>query len=399
MTDFIFNTPTKVVFGKNSEAQLGTLVQEQGAKKVLVHFGSGSAERSGLLGRVEKVLAEAGVAFVRLGGVVPNPELALVREGVELCRKEGVDFILAVGGGSVIDSAKAIAYGVPAECDVWDFFVGKASLTKALPVGCVLTIAAAGSEMSNSSVITNTETKEKRGINTELGRCKFAVMNPELTKTLPPFQTAAGVADILMHTLERYFTPEEEPMQITDEIAEGLLRSVIDQGRLLMREPENYEARAEIMWAGALSHNGLTGAGAGAGDWACHQMGHELSGKFGLTHGASLAAVWGSWARYVYMVRPARFAQLAVNVLGVAPQDSEEATALAGIEEMEEFFWAIEMPTNLFEAGVELSDEDLEDMAVRCTFYGKRTIGGLKPLGKDDITAIYRMARDAGAED
>ncbi len=398
MTDFVFNTPTKVVFGENSEAQLGALVKEQGAKKVLLHFGGGSVERSGLLDRVEASLGEAGVGFVRLGGVVPNPELALVRQGVALCRQEGVDFILAVGGGSVIDSAKAIAYGVPAACDVWDFFEGRASVEKALPVGCVLTIAAAGSEMSNSAVLTNAETHEKRGLGSELGRCRFAVMNPALTKTLPPYQTAAGVADILMHTLERYFTPEEDTLQITDEIAEGLLRTVMDNGRKLMRDPEDDKARAEVMWAGALSHNGLTGAGAGAGDWACHQLGHELSAKFGLTHGASLAAVWGSWARYVYKTRPGRFAQLAVNVLGVQPQKSDEATALAGIEEMEEYFWAIEMPTNLTEAEITLSDEDLEDMAVRCTFYGKRSIGGLKKLEKEDIAAIYRMAWEAGAE-
>ncbi len=394
MTNFLYNAPTKVVFGKNTETQVGALLQELGVKKVLLHYGGESATRSGLLQKVEKTMEEAGVPYCSLGGVVPNPQLGLVREGVALCRKENVDFILAVGGGSVLDSAKAIALGAVADCDVWEFFEQSESPVTCLPVGVVLTIAAAGSEMSNSAVITNEETKVKRGIRNDLVRCKFAVMNPELTKTLPPEQTAAGVADVLMHTLERYLTPEEHTMMVTDALAEGLLRTVMLCGRHLMRAPSNYHARAEVMWAAALSHNGLMEAGNGSGDWACHQLSHELSAAYDLTHGAALTAVWGSWARYVYKENVERFAKLAVQVLEVEPLDSDEETALAGIEELEEFFWAMELPTNMAEAGLNLAEEDIQELAKRCTYYGKRTIGGIKSLGEEDIAAIYRLAAE-----
>ena len=392
MINFVYNTPTKVVFGKGVENETGQLLKEQGAKKVLVHYGGSSAERSGVLARVCEAVEQAGIACVKLGGAQPNPHLALVQEGIALCRKEGVDFVLAVGGGSAIDSAKAIAYGVPAKGDVWDFFLRKATVETALPIGAVLTIAAAGSEMSNSCVITNEETAEKRGLSTEWGRCRFAVMNPELTMTLPAYQTAVGVADILMHTMERYFTPET-PMMMTDGMAESLLRTVMENGRILTRKPDNYEARAEVMWAGSLSHNGLMGCGGGPGDWACHQIAHEISAKYDLAHGAALTSIWGSWARYVCKDWQGRFAKFAHNAMEVEPQGSEKEMAQTGIEAMEEFFWSLELPTTIAEAGIEMSDADLQDMAVRCTYGHTRTVGALKKLGEKEIADILKMAR------
>lgn len=376
---------------------VGQLVKEQGCHKVLVHFGGESAKKSGLLNRVFASLRDAGIEYVELGGVVPNPHLALVYEGIEMCKKENVDLLLAVGGGSVIDSAKAIAYGAAnPSVDVWEYYMGKAVPKAALPVGAVLTIAAAGSEMSNSSVITNEKTHEKRGYGHDiLGRCRFAVMNPELTLTLPDYPTACGCADIAMHTLERYFT-SEGTMQITDSIAEALLRTVMENARTLTRQPKNYEARAEVMWAGSLSHNGLTGAGGGDGDWATHQLGHELSGLFDLAHGAALTAVWGSWARYVYKKNPARFAGLGINVLELPAEGSVEEVALASIEEMEDFFWGLGLPTSLQEAGLQLDDEKIHELAVRCSRGGKRTIGGFMPLNQQDIEAIYQMAQAEG---
>ena len=272
--NFEYFTPTKVVFGKDAEAQTGSLIQAQNCKKVLVHFGGSSAKKSGLLDRVFTSLKTAGIEYVTLGGVVPNPRLSKVYEGIELCKKEKVDFILAVGGGSVIDSAKAIGYGMANECDVWNLYEGKVKATGCLPVGVILTIAAAGSEMSNSSVITNENGWLKRGYSSDYGRCKFAIMNPELTYTLPQYQTESGCTDILMHTMERYFTTERS-MEVTDNISEGLMRSVIHNAKILMDEPQDYNARAEIMWAGSLSHNGLTGCGS-VGDWASHQLEHEL---------------------------------------------------------------------------------------------------------------------------
>lgn len=394
MVNFTYYTPTRVEFGKGAEAMVGALVKEQGCKKALVHYGSQSARKSGLLDRVFASLKEAGVDFVELGGVVPNPHLSLVYEGIELCKKEGVDFLLAVGGGSVIDSAKAIAYGVAGgAADVWDYYTGKAEPMDALPVGAVVTIAAAGSEMSRSSVITDEKTKEKRGYNHDiLGRCRFALMNPELTLTLPAYPTACGCADIMMHTLERYFTAETT-MEITDSIAEALLRTVMENSRILTRDPGNYKARAEIMWAGSLSHNGLTGAGGGHGDWAVHQLGHELSGPFDLAHGAALTALWGSWARYVYKQNPARFARLAVNVLELPLEGSVEEIALAAIEELEDFFWGLDLPVSIGDAGIELDDAGLHKLAVACSRGGKRTIGNFMKLGEKDMEEIFRMAK------
>ena len=392
MLNFEYYTPTKVVFGKDTEKQAGELVKAFGGTKVLVHFGGQSAKKSGLLDRICNSLEEAGLSYVTLGGVVPNPHLSKVYEGIELCKKEGVDFILAVGGGSVIDSGKAIGYGVANEGDVWDFYAKKRTAKACLPIGAVLTIAAAGSEMSNSSVITNEDGWLKRGYNDDVCRCKFAVMNPELTYTLPAYQTASGCVDILMHTMERYFTKAENTM-LTDSVAEGLMRTVIYNAKVLAEDPENYDARAQVMWAGSLSHNGLTGCGT-EGDWASHQLEHELGGMFDVAHGAGLAAVWGSWARYVYKEKPARFAQFAANVFNI-PWDSSnlEQMALDGIQAMEAFYRSIHMPTSLAELGVNPTEEQIQELAKKCSFMGKRTVGTFKVLQIPDMEAIYRMAR------
>ena len=393
MLDFTYYTPTKVVFGKHTEEQVGRLTAEQGAKKALVHFGGQSAQKSGLLDRVAESLHAAGVETVLLGGVKPNPRLSLVYEGIDLCRKEGVDFLLAVGGGSVIDSAKAIGYGLANEGDVWDFYEKKRQPSACLPVGVVLTIAAAGSEMSDSSVITKEEGGLKRSVKSDLSRPRFAVMNPELTYTLPPYQTASGCTDILMHTMERYFTPRQgQGAEFTDGLAESLLRTVMASARVLRDDPLNYDARAHVMWAGSLSPNGLTGCGT-LGDWATHQLEHELGGMFDVAHGAGLAAMWGSWARYVYREDPARFARFARNVMGLCDVGSQEQTALAGIEAFEGFLRDIRMPVNLPQLGLEVTDAQIDELAYKCTFMGKRTIGSFKVLGEEDIKAIYRMAR------
>ena len=390
--NFEYYTPTKVVFGKDTEQQAGGLVKAFGGTKVLVHYGQGSVVRSGLLDRVCASLETEGIPYVTLGGVVPNPRLSLVREGIALARREKVDFLLAVGGGSAIDSAKAIGYGVPYEGDVWDLYLKKEVPRTALPLGVVITIAATGSEMSNSSVITNEDGWKKRGINSDLGRPRFAVMNPELTETLPEWQTMSGCTDIMMHTLERYFSHEKDT-ELTDYLAEGLLKTVMHQAKVLLRDPSDYNARAEVFWAGSLSHNGLTGCGR-AGDWACHQLEHELSGMFDVTHGAGLAAIWGSWARYVYHSDMDRFVKLSVNVLGI-PMDYENPgrTVLEGIEAMEEFFRSIHMPTNISELGIELTDEQIGELAYKCSFEETRTIGGIMKLGRKDMEEIYRMAR------
>ena len=392
--DFTYYTPTKVVFGRGAENKTGELVAGLGCKKTLLHYGGGSAERTGLLGRIRESLREAGVSFVELGGVVPNPRLSLVNEGIELCRREGVDFILAVGGGSVIDSAKAIAYGAADEerGDVWDFYARRRVPRACLPVGSVLTIAAAGSEMSCSSVITDEATETKRGYGNDLCRPKFAVMNPELTMTLPAYQTACGCVDILMHTMERWFGGGGR-MELTDGIAAALMRTVIRNAKILVSEPENYDARAEVMWAGSLSHNGLTGCGTDGGDWATHQLEHEIGALFDVAHGAGLAAVWGSWARYVYKENPARFAQFTTEVMGLQPAATDEETALAGIAAMEEFYRELKMPVTIRELGIEPTGAQLKEMAEKCAakFEGGAA-GTMKKLSAEDMEKIFRAA-------
>ena len=393
MNDFTYFAPTKVVFGKGAEGQVGKLCKEQGATKVLVHFGGGSAKRSGLLDRVCAALEEEGLPYVTLGGVVPNPRLSLVYEGIELCRREGVDFLLAVGGGSVIDSCKAIGYGLANDFDVWELFDKKRAAAGCAPVGAVLTIAAAGSEMSDSTVITKDEGELKRGYNSNYCRCKFAVLNPELTYTLPEYQTACGVTDIMMHIMERYFV-NVETMTVTDTMAEAVIRDVLRYGKAALEDPRDYRARAEIMWAGSLAHNGLLCAGGPNGDWASHQIEMELSGMFGVAHGAGLAAIWGSWARYVLDAKPQRFAQFAYRIFDLPQTGDPAADGLRGIEAMEDYYRSIRMPVNLRELGVgELTEEQIDELAEKCTYFGRRTIGQFKVLGKEDIKAIYRMAQ------
>ena len=392
MGNFQYYTPTKIVFGRGAEEQTGQLAAEQGCKKVLVHYGGGSVVRSGLLERICRSLDAAGISYVSLGGVVPNPRLSLVYEGIRLARKEQVDFILAVGGGSVIDSAKAIGYGVANEGDVWDFYEKRRTAKACLPIGVVLTIAAAGSEMSDSSVITKEEGWLKRGYSSNYARARFAVMNPELTMTLPKYQTASGCVDIMMHTMERYFNHSEN-MEMTDGISEHLLRTVMKNAKILMNEPDNYQARAEVMWAGSLSHNGLTGCGTGGGDWASHQLEHELGGMFDVAHGAGLAAVWGSWARYVMDAEPERFAKFAVNVMGVEPEAEKLKTAQKGIEAMEDFYRALDMPVCIGDMGIELTEEQMRELAEKCSHFGKRTIGCIKKLDQEDMYRIYKEAR------
>lgn len=393
MKDFNYYAPTEVVFGKESEEQVARLVKKYGGTKVLVHYGGQSAIRSGLLPKIFDLLNQAGIDFVKLGGVVPNPRLSLAQKGIELCRKEGVDFILAVGGGSVIDSSKCIAYGVPYEGNVWDFYLGKAKATAMLPLAAVLTIPAAGSEMSESSVITNEDGDVKLGYSNNLSRPKFAIMNPCRTFTLPPYQTAAGVTDMMMHTMERYFTKDDD-MDLTTDLAEALLRSMKNAVFAVLKNPEDYRYRAQIMWGGSLMHNGLTGCGV-SDDWATHQLEHELSGMFDVTHGAGLAAVWPSWARYVMHENVSRFVRFVVNVMDV-PNDftDPEGTALKGIEAMERFYHAIGMPINIKELiGRDITDAEIKEMTRKCSRDNKATCGCLKVLKAKDMEAIYQMAR------
>lgn len=391
MNNFEFCTPTRVIFGKDTQLQVGKIIKEYGFKKVLVHYGSGSVKQSGLLNQVTDSLETEGISFVSLGGVRPNPSLSLVREGIELCLKEKVDFILAVGGGSVIDSGKCIADGAAnPDIDVWKFFTKEEELKKALPHGNILTLAASGSEMSNSCVISNDDGGFKRGCNSQLHRPLFAICNPELTYSVSKFQTACGTVDIMMHTLERYLTPDTDT-PLTDRIAEGLIKTVMEAGMIADQEPDNYEARAALMWSGSVSHNNMTGIGR-TFFMQVHQLEHELSGMYpNVAHGAGLSALFCSWARYIYKENVSRFAQLATRVWGMDMNfENPEATALAGIDAFEDYFRRLEIPVSLLELDVD--EEKLEEMAQKCTFFGKRTLPGIKELGKQEILDIYRMA-------
>ncbi len=392
MNPFNYFTPTKVVFGKNTEAEVGKLVKAQACKKVLIHYGSGSVVRSGLLDRVKASLDKENIDYIELGGAVPNPRLSLVYEGIELAEKEGVDFILAVGGGSAIDSAKAIGYGVANEGDVWDFYDYKRKATGCLPIGVILTLAATGSEMSDSSVITKEEGWVKRGYSSDFSRPVFAIMNPELTMTLPDYQTACGCTDILMHTMERYFSNGGH-MEITDSVAEALMRTVMKNAVILRDEPKNYDARAEIMWAGSLSHNGLTGCGNDGGDWATHKLEHEIGGLYDVAHGAGLAAVWGSWARYVCDSCLDRFYRFATNVMLIEDTGDEKQVALEGIKAMEKFFVSINMPISFKDMNLDPSEEDMKLMAHKCYVGTGGPFGSAKKLSEEDMLAIYEMAR------
>lgn len=391
MENFEFYAPTRMIFGKGTHLQVGKLIREYGFKKVLVHFGGGSVKKSGLLDQIQTSLKAEGIAYVLFGGVQANPVLSMAREGIALCRKENVDFVLAVGGGSVIDSSKCIANGAGnPDMDVWKFHMKEAVPRKALPVGVILTLAAAGSEMSASCVITNEENGLKRGFNSVTHRPLFSICNPELTYTVSRFQTGCGTVDIMMHTLERYFSQGEDT-PLTDRIAEGLLKTVIEAGRTADQRPDDYEARAALMWAGSLSHNDLTGAGRTV-FMQVHQLEHELSGMDDrIAHGAGLSALWASWARYVYRHNISRFARYAVNVWNLDMDfEHPEKTALAGIRATEKFFCELNMPVTLKELGV--SPSSFKEMAEKCSDHGKRTLTGVKELDEADMIRIYEMA-------
>ena len=382
-----YYTPTHVYFGESAEDKVGEVLKEQGASKVLLHFGTGSVKKSGLLERVETKLDEAGIAYTELGGAVPNPRVSLVRKGIELYKSEGCDFILAVGGGSVLDSAKAIGYGIYGGGDVWDFYCGKRKVEGTAPVGVVLTLSATGSEMSDSSVITNDETDPtyKRGVNTDFGRIKFALLDPKLTATVSKYQTASGSTDIMMHTLERYFH-QGYALDLTDQMSFTLLKEVMKWTPIALKDPDDYDARANLMWCGSLSHNGLMAAGnANKGDWACHQIEHELSAEYDVAHGAGLAAIWGSWARYVLDEGPERFAKLGEGVFG-------ESDPLRTIEKFEEFFRSIDMPTDIKGLGLDFDEEACRTAALGVTFQNARTVGSFKVLNTEDLFNIYMMA-------
>lgn len=393
MENFVQYAPTEVIFGKGTENQTGEEVKKWGGSRVLLVYGGGSAVRSGLIGRVEQSLTEAGLAYEAFGGVKPNPRLAFAEEGVQKALAFGADFILAVGGGSAIDTAKAIAHGTAnPEEKLWDIWTRKVPLTRSLPVAAVLTIPAAGSEMSDSAVLTNEEIGKKAGINTPFNRCRFAVMNPELAATLPAYQVACGVTDIMMHTMERYFIPGIQ-CEMTDCIAEGLLRTVIRNGAKVYENPADYDAMAEVMWCGSLSHNNLTECGRGK-DFSVHKLGHALSARYDVAHGASLAAVWGSWARYLYQDQAlGRFVQFAKNVWGISGEGkSEQETALAGIEKTEEFFRSIGMPVSLSQLGVQPGEQERMELSLDATMGDTVKLTRIRPLGAKEVNEIYQMA-------
>ncbi len=388
MENFTFINPTKIVFGKEVENQAGAEVAPF-AKKVLLHFGGGSVVKSGLLDRVRASLKAAGIEAVELGGVKPNPRVTLVREGIDLCRKHGIGFVLAVGGGSVIDSAKAIAVGVPHSGDVWEFYEYTASPAKALDVGVILTIPAAGSESSSSSVVSNEELQLKRGLTSELLRPRFALMNPTLTSTLPAYQTACGAADIMAHIMERYFTNTRD-VDFTDRLCEAGLRTVIRNVPLALASPDDYASRAEIMWVGSVAHNDLFGTGR-VGDWGSHSIEHEISAIYDVAHGAGLAVVFPAWMRHVYKNDVSRFVQFATRVWGIEnDQYHPERTALAGIDALEAFFRSIGLPVRLSEMNVPA--DKIGEMALKCTQKGKGTTGNFVKLDTKAVAAILTSA-------
>ena len=388
MLDFTICTPTEAVFGRDTENKTGEMLVKYGAKKVLLHYGGGSVKRSGLYDRIVASIKAAGVEYVELGGVQPNPRLKLVKEGLELCKKENVDFLLAVGGGSVIDSVKAIAVGMYYDGDVWDFYTGKAKPERSMPIGVVLTIPAAGSEGSNSSVITNEDGNWKRGLTSEIFRPDFAIYNPELTYTLPPYQTAAGATDIMAHVMERYFTNTPDVNYI-DMLSEATLKTIVRQAPVVIEDPNDYEARAEIMWASTIAHNNQLGIGR-VGDWSSHQMEHELSGIYDVAHGAGLAVVFPAWMTYVYKQDVMRFCRFAVEVFGCEMDYFQpERTALAGIAALKNFFRSIGMPVTLEELGVK--DDRIAEMAGKVKM--GETLGSFVKLTVDDVVKIFELMK------
>lgn len=391
MNDFRYWAPTEVIFGKDAENKTGEVAVKYGRKALLV-YGMSSAKKSGLLDRVEESLKKSDIEYKEFGGAVSNPTLSHAREGIKEALDFGADLIIGIGGGSAIDTAKAIAHGAAnPEYDLWDIWTKKVPLTKSLAHGAVLSMAAAGSEMSDSAVLTNEEIHKKSGINTDFNRCRFAIMNPSLEETLSKEQIAAGVTDIMMHTMERYFIPGVYE-GITDEIAEGLLRSVIENGRKIVDNPKDYDAMGEVFWASSLSHNNLTECGRGK-DFSVHKFGHALSAKYNATHGASLSAVWGAWAETLYEGAIDRFARFAKKVWGIENEDKKVA-AKAGIIKTVEFFKSIQMPVNLKELGINASDEDIKALALDATMNDTIKLSRIRPIGAKEAEEIFKKASD-----
>ena len=388
MNNFVFWSTTKVVFGADTVDLTGKEIKAFGGTNALIFYGTGSAEKSGVLDAVKKSLEAEGIKYSCVGGVQINPLVEFAQKAVDEHRDKGIDFILGVGGGSVIDTAKVVAHGLASpDVPLWDFMTLKTEVVSSLPVGVVLTIAAAGSETSTSSVLTNHTLGIKRGINTQFNRPMFAIMDPALTYTLPPRHTACGVTDILMHTLDRYFAPDSDNA-VTDELAEALMRVVVKYGKTVMEKPNDYKARSELMWAGSLSHNGLTGLGQTL-DFAVHQLGHAISGKYDIPHGESLSIAWPAWARYVYRDDLPRFARYARTVWGVQDTD-DKAAALAGIAATIEFFRMLNMPVTLTESVGDKCKNDVEFLANLCTYNQTRTIGSFKVLAYNAIREIFQ---------
>ena len=387
MKDFIYYAPTKVFFGKDKHKEIGKIIKEYGYDNIMLQYGQGSIKKSGLYDEVMASLAEYDIKVVEMGGVEPNPKLSFVREAVEVAKENNVQMILAVGGGSVLDSSKYTAAGACCDCDPWDFPSGKVKVEKSLPVGCILTIAAAGSEMSSSAVITNMDINMKRGFNSDFNRCKFAVMNPELTYSVSKYQTACGIVDIMAHTMERYFIPCEST-DITDRIAESILKATISAGATLMENPGDYDARANMMWVSSLSHNDLTGCGR-QNALPVHQLEHALSGEYDeIAHGAGLAVLFPAWAKYIYKHDIPRFAQFARRVWDCT-QDDDEAAAVCGIEKMSEYFKSIGMPTCLADFGLDESCTDR--LSELCTFGRQRVVKSIIDMDYDVIKEIFEM--------
>ncbi len=390
MLPFTYYAPTRMIFGRDTHLTAGEVIASHGYKRVLLHYGGGHIKKTGLYDTVQASLAAAGLSVVELGGVQPNPVLSLVRQGMELCKSEHVELILAVGGGSVIDSAKAIATGVGMDCDPWPYFLKQGTPDKALPVGVMLTLSAAGSEMSASCVISNEDGQLKRGFSADTNRPLFSICNPELTHTVDKYQTACGIVDMMMHTAERFFS-DAPPTPLTDELACALLKSVVRAGRVAFAEPNNYNARAELMWASSLSHNDLTGCGRKT-TLAVHQLEHEVSGLFPqVAHGAGLAVLFPAWMRVVLPHKPERLAQFAHGVWDIAPSGDATADALAGIAATTAFFRDIEMPDSL--SAWCITPDCFDELAEKCTHWGKRNIDGLVPMDKAMLLEILALAR------
>lgn len=388
MLNFVFDNKTEIIFGKETELRVGELTKKYG-KKVLLHYGGGSIKRFGLYDKVVSSLKHSGVDYIELGGVLPNPRLSLVQEGIELCRKENVDFILAVGGGSVIDSAKAIALGVPYDGNVWDFYMNGGEPDEVLPLATVLTIPAAGSESSTSTVITNWDEQLKKGYGTLKLRPVFSILNPEITYTLPNYQTACGCVDMIGHVIERYFTNEDH-VELTDRLGEGVMRTVVQNAKKAIDDNEDYNSRAEIMWAGVLAHNDLVGTGRES-DWATHGIEHEISAIYDIAHGAGLAMIYPAWMKYVYKNKPELFVQWGKNVFDLELDETDpENSALKAIEALEEFYKSIDMPTRM--SDFDIDDSHIEKMAHKATDGGTRTIGSFVKLNKEDVINIYKLA-------